>query len=54
MILENYLKAVPDPRRKQAQKYDIGSLLLFSIIVILTGATSYRKIEALLKSTEND
>jgi hypothetical protein len=49
MILENYLKAVPDPRRKQAQKYDIGSLLLFSIMAILTGATSYRKIESFIK-----
>jgi hypothetical protein len=49
MILTNYLKEVPDPRRKQAQKYDIGSLLLFSIMAILTGATSYRKIESFIK-----
>jgi len=45
MILINYLNAVPDPRRKQAQQYDLGSLLLFSIMAILSGSTSYRKIE---------
>ncbi len=50
MILINYLTAIPDPRRKQAQQYDLGSLLLFSIMAILSGATSYRKIERFIKA----
>ena len=50
MILINYLNAIPDPRRKQAQQYDLGSLLLFSIMAILSGATSYRKIECFIKA----
>jgi len=50
MILTNYLQSIPDPRRKQAQQYDLGSLLLFSIMAILSGATSYRKIERFIKA----
>lgn len=50
MPLINYLKAVPDPRRKQAQQYDLASLLLFSIFAILSGATSYRKMECFMKT----
>ena len=45
MKLSNYLKDIPDPRRSQGQKYDIGSLLLFCIMAVLSGSTSYRKIE---------
>lgn len=50
MTLINYLTLIPDPRRKQAQQYDLGSLLLFSIMAILSGATSYRKIERFIKA----
>ena len=50
MTLINYLELIPDPRRKQAQQYDLGSLLLFSIMAILSGATSYRKIERFIKA----
>jgi len=43
--LINYLETIPDHRRAQGRQYDIGSLLLFSILAVLSGATSYRKIE---------
>ena len=45
MTLVNYLQAIPDPRRSQAKQYDLGSLLLFCIMAILSGATSYRKAQ---------
>lgn len=45
MEIENYLKCVPDHRRGQGKRYDLGSLLLFSIMAVLSGATSYRKIQ---------
>ena len=45
MKLTNYLSSIPDHRRGQGRKYDIASLLLFSIMAVLSGATSYRKIE---------
>lgn len=48
MKLVNYLSNIPDHRRAQGRQYDIGSLLLFSILAVLSGATSYRKIERYL------
>lgn len=45
MKLVNHLSSIPDARRGQGMKYDLGSLLLFSIMAVLSGATSYRKIE---------
>jgi hypothetical protein len=38
------LSAVRDPRRPQGQRYDLPHLLLFSVLAVLTGATSYRRI----------
>ena len=43
--LVNHLTSIPDHRRGQGMKYDLGSILLFSIMAVLSGATSYRKIE---------
>ena len=45
MKLVNHLSNIPDVRRGQGMKYDLGSILLFSIMAVLSGATSYRKIE---------
>lgn len=45
MKLVNHLSNIPDARRGQGMKYDLGSILLFSIMAVLSGATSYRKIE---------
>jgi len=38
------LTEVPDPPRAQGQRYSMGHLLLFSVLAVLTGATSYKKI----------
>ena len=38
------LGEIPDPRRRQGQRYPLAHLLLFSVLAILAGATSYRGI----------
>lgn len=50
MTLVNYLQAIPDPRRGQAKQYDLASLLLFCIMAILSGSTSYRKIQRFINA----
>lgn len=45
MLLPSYLAAIPDHRRAQGRLYGLEHLLLFSILVILSAATSYRKIQ---------
>jgi len=42
------LAEVPDPRRAQGQRYSMRHLLLFSVLAVLTGATSYQKIVAFI------
>jgi len=42
------LAEVPDPRRAQGQRYSMRHLLLFSVLAVLTGATSYKKIIAFI------
>ena len=42
------LSEVPDPRRAQGQRYSMRHLLLFSVLAVLTGATSYKKIIAFI------
>ena len=49
-MLVNYLQNIPDPRRGQAKQYDLGSLLLFCIMAILSGSTSYRKIQRFINA----
>jgi DDE_Tnp_1-associated len=36
------LQQIPDPRRRQGQRYSLAHLLLFAVLAILAGATSYR------------
>ena len=36
------LEQIPDPRRRQGQRYSLAHLLLFAVLAILAGATSYR------------
>ena len=36
------LEQIPDPRRRQGQRYSLAHLLLFAVLAILGGATSYR------------
>jgi DDE_Tnp_1-associated len=38
------LEAIPDPRRRQGRRYSLAPLLLFSVLAVLAGATSYRGI----------
>jgi predicted transposase YbfD/YdcC len=44
-MLESFLFKVKDHRRKQGRRYELGHILLFSILAILSGADSYRKIQ---------
>ena len=43
-MLESFLFRIKDHRRKQGRRYELRHILLFSILAILSGATSYRKI----------
>jgi DDE_Tnp_1-associated len=36
------LERIPDPRRAQGRRYPLPHLLLFSVLAVLAGATSYR------------
>lgn len=49
-MLSTFLQKLPDKRRRQGQMYDMGHLLLFSVLAILSGAGSYRKIHTFIKS----
>ncbi len=45
MFLPTFLAAIPDHRRAQGRRYRLEHVLLFSILAILSDATSYRKIQ---------
>jgi len=47
-VLLAALAAVRDPRRPQGQRYSMSHLLLFSVLAVLAGATSYKKIIAFI------
>jgi len=47
-VLLAALAEVPDPRRVQGQRYSMRHLLLFSVLAVRTGATSYQKIIAFI------
>jgi len=47
-VLLAALAEVPDPRRAQDQRYRMSHLLRFSVLAVLTGATSYKKIIAFI------
>jgi hypothetical protein len=44
MDLLSLLSEIPDPRRRQGQMYSHVAVVLFSILAMLAGATSYRRI----------
>jgi predicted transposase YbfD/YdcC len=48
-MLTSFLFKVKDHRRKQGQKYQLGYILLFSILAIISGADSYRKVHAFIE-----
>jgi hypothetical protein len=49
MLLECLLEVV-DPRRGQGRHYPLAYILLFSVLAMLCGATSYRKIQRFIKA----
>jgi DDE_Tnp_1-associated len=42
------LEEIPDPRRRQGRRYTLAHLLLFSVLAVLAGATSYRGIRVFI------
>jgi hypothetical protein len=42
------LEEIPDPRRRQGRRYPLAHLLLFSVLAVLAGATSYRGIRVFI------
>jgi hypothetical protein len=50
MALEflDLLSRIPDPRRAQGKKWRLGPVLLATILAVLSGATSYRKVHGFI------
>jgi len=44
-MLIGFLFKIKDHRRKLGRRYESGHILFFSILAILSGANSYRKIQ---------
>src|ERR1051325_1679718 len=44
LLLLTALAAIPGPRRPQGRRYALAPLLLFSVLAVLAGATSYQGI----------
>src|SRR4051794_41880364 len=42
------LEQIPDPRRRQGRRYPLPHLLLFSVLAVLAGATSYRGLRGFM------
>lgn len=49
-MLESFLFKIKDHRRKQGQRYALGHILLLSILAIVSGAGSYRKVHKFIVS----
>ena len=50
-ILLDTLTTIPDPRRAQGKMYGLAPVLMVSVLAVLFGATSYRKVHASLNPT---
>ncbi len=44
------LSQIPDPRRAQGKKWQLGPALLATILAILSGATSYRRVHCFIET----
>ena len=44
------LSQIPDPRRAQGKKWQLGPVLLSTILAILSGATSYRQVHRFIET----
>lgn len=49
-MLHSFLCKIKDHRRQQSRRYPLGHILSFSVLAILSGATSYRKVQAIIKA----
>src|SRR4030067_2086652 len=49
-MLQSFLFQIEDHRRQQGRRYQLGQILLFSVLAILGNATSYRKVHAFIKA----
>ncbi len=49
-MLKSFLFKIKDHRRKQGRRYELGHILFFSILAILSGADSYRKIQKFIET----
>ena len=49
-MLESFLFKIKDHRRKQGRRYELGHILLLTILAILSGANSYRKVQKFIVS----
>jgi hypothetical protein len=49
-MLQSFLLKIKDHRRKQGQRYQLEHILFFSVLAILSNATSYRKVHIFIKS----
>jgi len=49
-MLESFLFKVIGHRRKQGRRYELGHILLITILAILSGADSYRKVQKFMVS----
>jgi predicted transposase YbfD/YdcC len=47
-MLKSFLFKIKDHRRQQGRRYQLGHILLFSILAILSGADSYRKVQTFI------
>ena len=50
MQLLSHFAQVSDPRRKQGQRYELAPVLLFTVLAMLSNASSYRMIEDYIES----
>jgi hypothetical protein len=50
LVLVSFLFKIKDHRRKQGRRYELGHILLFAMLAILSGATSYRKIHKFIEA----
>lgn len=49
-MLLDHLKLVEDHRRGQGRRYDLAHVLLFTVMALLSGATSYRDIASFIET----
>jgi len=47
-MLLDYLREIPDHRRGQGRRYDLAGLLLCTLLAVLSGADSYRRIHTFI------